>query len=110
MLTPHAVAELTDPSSGLEQQLLRNQVEDLRREYALVRHVSLQTTTGLAGETAQGLDVLSDMVGECLGSYARQVSAIAFYRPFFSQLAKLTGLGFADDTALACLRSARGRL
>lgn len=83
VLTPHAVAELTDPSSGLEQQLLRNQLEDLRREYALLRDVPLQMTTRLGSEKATGITVLCEMVGECLGSYTRQVTTIAFISTVF---------------------------
>jgi hypothetical protein len=53
MLTPHAVAELSDPSTGLEQQLLRDQLQDLRREFALLRHVTVQTAAGGAAQTVR---------------------------------------------------------
>lgn len=74
MLTSHAVAELTDPSSGLEQQLLGDQIEDLRREFSLLRHVPVQKTSEPGAETASGLEVLSTMVGEYLGAFTRRVS------------------------------------
>ena len=76
MLTPHAVAELADPSSGLEQQLFNNQLEDLHREFSLLRHVPLQSAAEPEAARTTGLDVLSAMVGECLGAYTRQVSII----------------------------------
>lgn len=78
MLTPYAVAELTDPLSGLEHQLLDNQLEDLCREFSLVRHVLLQKGPEPEAAKAPGLEVLSAMVGECLGAYTRQVSTISF--------------------------------
>jgi|EP01043_Picozoa_sp_COSAG02_P052479 hypothetical protein len=78
MLTPHAVAELIDPSSGLEQQLVHNQLEDLHREFSLLRHVPLQKAAEPEAARITGLEVLSAMIGECLGAYTRQVSRISF--------------------------------
>lgn len=81
MLTPHAVAELSDHATGLKQQLLQDRLVDLRREFSLLRHVTVQKTaaSGAGGsggggeETGEGLKVLSGMVGECLSEYTRSV-------------------------------------
>jgi hypothetical protein len=105
MLTPHAVAELTDPSSGLEQQLLHNQLEDLRREFSLLRHVPLQETAEPRSvEQTTGLDVLSTMVAGCLGEYTQRVSTMytSVCRPAAEHL--LSSLVDSTDTCLPCVR------
>ena len=69
--------------TGLKQQLLSDQLVDLRREFSLLRHVTVHKTAPSGaggsgrgsgeGETGEGLKVLSGMVGECLSEYTRGV-------------------------------------